>query len=89
MNGLRTNGGDDIAATPPIRIRRHRECGVFGEHRGDGIHVAALPGVDVPVDNLAHALVAQRAQGGLLALLGRAPPVAERYGALDYLLIGK
>ena len=41
---------------------------LLGEHRHDGIDVAALPGVHVLVDDRAQPRVAERARGGLLAL---------------------
>ena len=39
--------------------------------RDDRLDVAALPRVDIALDDLAQALVAERAQRGLLALLGQ------------------
>ena len=49
---------------------RHRP--VRGEHLDDGVDVGALEGVDVPVDDLAQALVVERAKHRLLAALGKA-----------------
>ena len=51
----------------------------------DRVDVAARPGVDVAVDDLAQALVAERAQRGLLALVGQPlarPSVRARCSAL-------
>ena len=67
---------DLLAAAEPGRQRRHREGGVLGEHPDDGLDVAPLPGLDVGVDDLAEAVVAERAQRLLLALLGQ--PVVDR-----------
>ena len=69
-------------ALEPARHRRHREGGVLGEHRDDRVDVVALPGVGVLLDELAQLLVAERAQGLLLALLGK-PLLDRRAGALQ------
>ena len=63
---------DRLAALVPARQRRHRERRVLGQHRRERLDVAALPRIDVAVDQLAQRVVAERAQGGLLALLGNA-----------------
>ena len=66
-----------IAASPAVNVlesavprgsRRHREDRILREHRDDRVDVAALPRVDVRLDDLAHTLVAERAQCLLLAV---------------------
>ena len=59
-----------LVAEVPRAERRHRPRRVLGEHRHDGVDVAARHRVHVVLDDLAHALVAQRAQRLVLALLG-------------------
>ena len=39
--------GDGVRAAEPAGPRRHRDRGVLGQQRPDGVDVAALPGVDV------------------------------------------
>lgn len=63
--------GDRRAPVVPRGHRGHRDHGVLGKHRDDGVHVAALPRVHVCVYDLAQAPVAQRPQRRLLALLGQ------------------
>ena len=72
----RWRGRSAISSRPRNQVlhRRHREGGVLGQHRDDRLDVAALPGVDVALDDLAHAVVAERAQRRLLALLGQCAP---------------
>ena len=62
---------DRVAAAVPGRHRRHGDGRLLGEHRDDRVDVAALPGRDERVDDLAQALVPERAQRGLLAALGQ------------------
>src|ERR671923_3034501 len=63
--------GERLAAAEPGRERRHRPRRVLSEQRNDGVDVAALHRVHVALDDLAEALVAERTQGGLLALVGK------------------
>ena len=65
-------GGDRLPARIPARERRHRERRIAGQHRRERVDVAALPSIDVAIDDRPHRLVSQRAQRGLLALLGDA-----------------
>ena len=74
--------GDRFAAAIPRRSWRHRERDVVGEHGHDGVDVAVLPRLDVLAGQLAQALVAERAQRGLLARL-REPFVDRLVGALE------
>ena len=74
--------GDGFAAAIPRRSRRHRERDVVGEHGHDGVDVAVLPRLDVLAGQLAQALVAERAQCGLLARLWQ-PLVDRLVGALE------
>ena len=60
----RTRG---VESEIPRGARRHRDDRLLGEHRDDHIDVAALPGVDVGRDDLAHAGVPERPQRLLLA----------------------
>ena len=62
-------GLDPVAAPVPGPHRRHREGRILGQHRDHHLDVAALPGIDVGLDQRPHPLVAERAQGRLLALL--------------------
>jgi hypothetical protein len=50
---------DRVDALVPGGLRRHRPARVLGEHRDEGLHVAAVEGVDVALDDLAHAVVAR------------------------------
>src|SRR4029453_8089587 len=70
-----------VAAVPGLRTgqlisarRKHRPGGVLGKHRDHRLDVAPLHRVDVVIDYLPQALVADRTQRRLLALLGYALP---------------
>src|SRR5215204_5411440 len=70
---------------PAVFARQHmalRERAVGGEHLDDGVDVGALEGVDVAVDDLAHALVVERTEHRLLAAVGK-PFVDGLVGALQ------
>src|ERR1700737_1392278 len=51
---------DRLAAAEPAGDRRHRDAGVLGQQRDDGLDVAPLPRIDVSAHELAEALVAER-----------------------------
>jgi hypothetical protein len=95
MDSFSREAGDDLTAAPPGWVRRHGERRILSEHRCNRVHVAALPGVDLLLDDHSRALVTQRPEHGLLALLGhtlidRVPsalqnPVHPRYGRLERL----
>src|SRR5262249_22978428 len=75
----RADGG---AASIPARLRRHREGGVVGEHLGDRRHVSLIPCLEVALDEIAEAPVADGAQRRLLAACGE-PLVRGLTGALQ------
>src|SRR5262249_5182048 len=58
---------DRLAAAEPGLERRHRKGGVLSEHRHDRPDVAAVPRLDIAVDDLPQAIVAERAKRYLLA----------------------
>ena len=62
---------DRVAAAVPGGHRRHHHRGLLGEHRDDAVDVTALPGLHVAAHQLAQLVVVERAQRGLLALLGQ------------------
>ena len=75
-------GGHRLVPPVPGGQRRHGHRPVRGQHRDDGVDVGALPGVDEALDDLAQALVVQRAEQRLLAALGK-PLVHRLVGALQ------
>src|SRR5215475_7792037 len=68
---IRGETSDHLAASPPAWPWRHGEDGVFREQRGDGGNVASRPGLDVCLNQLADARIAERAQSRLLTPLGK------------------
>jgi hypothetical protein len=75
-------GGHRLVAPVPGGQRWHGHRPIRGQHRDDGLEVGALPGVDEALDDLAQALVVQRAKQRLLAALGK-PLVHRLVGALQ------
>jgi hypothetical protein len=63
-----------LATAPPSRPRRHREDGVLGQELAKGVDVASPPGLDVRIDQLADALVPERAERRLLTPFRQALP---------------
>ena len=59
-----------VGAREPGRQRGHGPVGVLRQQRHDRLHVAALHRLHVALDDLAQLLVVERAQRGLLTLLG-------------------
>src|SRR5580704_8984813 len=51
-------GGDLLPAAVPGRTRRHRDPGVLGEHRDEGVDIVPLPGSNVALDESAQLVVA-------------------------------
>src|SRR5258707_1245467 len=60
-------GRDRVFALVPGWLRGHRDGGVVGEHRDDGVDVCAFPGVDEVGYELTQSPIAECLQGGLLA----------------------
>src|SRR6516225_8026519 len=63
-------GGDLPTAAVPGRTRRHRDPGVLGEHRDEGVDIVPLPGGNVALDEPAQLVVAETAKRLLLRLAG-------------------
>src|SRR5260370_39888162 len=59
-------GGDLLTATVPSRTRRHRDAGVLGEHRDEGVDIVPLPRRNEAPDEPAQPVVASKAQPRLL-----------------------
>src|SRR5260370_2873726 len=51
-------GGDLLTAAVPSRTRWHRDPGVLGEHRDEGVDIVPLPGSNVALDKPAQLVVA-------------------------------
>ena len=60
-------GRDRVFALVPGWLRGHRDRGVVGEHRDDGVDVGAFPGVDEMGNELTQSPIAECLQGRLLA----------------------
>jgi hypothetical protein len=72
--GSYEEGPDRVPAPIPGPKLRHRKCGVLGELRDDRVDVCSFPRLDVALDDVADAVVAELAQRGLLAPIGKPLP---------------